>query len=169
MGGKMGKQEKTRSQKVGLLFWLHRFSQRCHCQSLNCVRLFLTPWTAACQASLPLTISWSSLKFMSIESVMPCNCLILCCPLLLLPSIFPNIRVFSDESAFYIRWPKYWNFSFIPSSEYSVLISFSIDQFDHLAVQGTLIESCEFFHDTCVIDIAIFLSKNKLSIFSFNL
>ena len=137
MGGKMGKQEKTRSQKVGLLFWLHRFSQRCHCQSLNCVRLFLTPWTAACQASLPLTISWSSLKFMSIESVMLFNHLILCCPLP--PLIFPTTRVFSNESGLLIRWPKYQSFSFriSPSNEYSGLISFRIDWFHFLAVQRT--------------------------------
>ena len=109
-------------------------------QSLSCVRLFATPWTAACQASLSFTISWSLLKLMSTESVMPSNCLILCCPLSLLPSIFPSIRVFSNESALRIRWPKYWSFSFsvCPSNEYSGLISFRIDWFDLLAVQGTL-------------------------------
>ena len=90
------------------------------------VRLFATPWTAACQASLSFTISRSLLKLISIESVMPSNHLILCRPLLLLPSIFPSIRVFSDESALCIRWPKYWsfNFSISPSNEYSGLISF---------------------------------------------
>ena len=100
----------------------------------------MTPWTAACQASLSFTISWSLLKLMSIESVMPSNRLILCCPLLLLPSIFPSIRVFSSESALHIRWPKYWSFSFSisPSNEYSELISFRIDWFDRLAVHGTL-------------------------------
>ena len=99
----------------------------------------MTPWTAACQASLSFTISWSLLKLMSIESVMPSNHLILCCPLLLLPSIFPSIRVFSSESALHIRWPKYWSFSFSisPSNEYSELISFRIDWFDRLAVHGT--------------------------------
>ena len=109
-------------------------------QSLSHVQLFVTPWTAACQASLSITNSWNLLKLMSIESVMPSNHLILCHPLLLLPSIFPNIRVFSNESALHIRWPKYWTFSFsiIPSNEYSVLISFRMDWLDLLAVQGTL-------------------------------
>ena len=108
-------------------------------QSLSCVRLFVTPWTAAHQASLSITNSRSLLKLMSIESVMPSNRLILCHPLLLLPSIFPSIRVFSNESAFHIRWPKYWSFSFSisPSNEYSGLISFRMDWLDLLAVQGT--------------------------------
>ena len=99
-----------------------------------------TPWTAACQASLSITNSWNLLKLMSIESVMPSSHLILCCLLLLLPSIFPSIRVFSNESGLYIRRPKYWSFSFsiILSKEYSGLISFRIDWFDLLAVQGTL-------------------------------
>ena len=89
-------------------------------QSLSCVWLFVTPWTAACQASLSFTVSWSLLKLMSIESVMPCNHLILCCPLLLLPSFFPSIRVFSKESVLPIRWSRYWSFSFSisPSNEY---------------------------------------------------
>ena len=109
-------------------------------QSLSCVRLFATPWTAACQASLSFTISQSLLKLTSTESVMPSNCLILCCPLLLLPSLFPSIRVFSNELAPCIRWPKYWSFSFSisPSSEYSGLISFRMDWLDLLAVQRTL-------------------------------
>ena len=109
-------------------------------QSLSCVRLFVTPWTAASQASLSITISRSLLKLMSIESVMPFNHPILCCPLLLLPSIFPSIRVFSNESVLCLRWPKYWSFSFNinPSNEYSGLISFRIDWLDLLAVQGTL-------------------------------
>ena len=109
-------------------------------QSLSRVRLFATSWTAAHQASMSFTISWSLLKLMSIESVMPSNHLILCCPLLLLPSIFPSNRVFSHESALCIKWPKFWSFSFSisPSSEYSGLISFRIDWFDHLAVQRTL-------------------------------
>src|SRR5574338_318328 len=101
-------------------------------------QLFVTPWTAACQASLSITNSQSSPKLMSIESVMPPNHLILC--LLLLPSVFPSIRVFSNESVLCIRWLKYWSFSFSinPSNEYSGLISFRIDWFDLLAVQGTL-------------------------------
>ena len=98
----------------------------------------MTPWTTACQASLSITNSQSLLKLMSIESVMPSNHLILCHPLLLLPSIFPSIRVFSDESALRITWPKYLNFSISHSNEYSGLISFRIDWFDLLAVQGTL-------------------------------
>ena len=100
----------------------------------------MTPWTAAHQASLANTNSWSLLKLMSIASVMPSNHLILCHPLLLLLSIFPSIRVFSNESVLSIRWPKYWSFSFSisPSNEYSVLIFFRIDWFDLLAVQGTL-------------------------------
>ena len=98
----------------------------------------VTPWTAARQASLSITNSWSILKLMSIKSVKPSNHLILCHPLLLLPSIFPSIRVFSNESAVCIRWPKYWIFSIRPSSEYSVLISFRMDWLDLLAVQGTL-------------------------------
>ena len=108
-------------------------------QSLSCVWLFATPWTAARQASLSVTISQNLLKLMSIESVMPSNHLILCHPLLLQPSIFPSIRVFSNESVFHIRWPKYWSFSFSISlsNEYSGLISFSIDWFD-LIVQRTL-------------------------------
>ena len=109
-------------------------------QSLSHVQLFVTTWTAAHQASLPFTISRSLLKLMSIESMMLPNHLILCHPLLLLPSVFPNIRVFSDEPALRIRWPKYWSFSFSisPSNEYSGLTSFRIDWFDLLAVQGTL-------------------------------
>ena len=100
----------------------------------------MTPWTAAHQASLSITNSRSSLKFVSIESVMPSNHLILCCPLLLPPSIFPSIRVFSNESVLHIRWPKDWSFSFniSPSNDYSGLISFRMDWLDLLAVQGTL-------------------------------
>jgi len=109
-------------------------------QSLSHVQLFATPWTAAHQDSLSFTISWSLLQLMSTESVMPSNHLVLCHPLVLLPSIFLSIRVFSNESALRIRWPKYWSFSFStsPSNEYSGLISFRIDWFDLLAVQGTL-------------------------------
>ena len=106
---------------------------------LSHIQLFATPWTAAHQAFLSITSSRSLLKLIFIESVMPSNHLILCRPLLLLPSIFPSIRVFSNELALRIRWPKYWSFSFIiiSSNEYSELISFRIDWFDHLAVQGT--------------------------------
>ena len=109
-------------------------------QSLSHVWLFATPWIAACQASLSITNSWSPPKPMSIESVIPSNYLILCCPLLLLPSIFPSIRVFSNESALRIRWPKYWSFSFniSPPNEHPGLISFRMDWLDLLAVQGTL-------------------------------
>ena len=108
--------------------------------SLSGVPDSATPWTTACQASLSITNSRNLLKLMSIESLMPSNHLILCHPLLLLPSIFPNIRVFSNESALCIRWPKYWSFSFSfsPSKEYSGLISFRMDLMDLLAVQGTL-------------------------------
>ena len=114
---------------------IHRFVV----QSFGCVQLFVIPWTAVLQASLSFTISGSLLKLMSIESVMPSNHLILCHPLLL-PSIFTSIRVFSDESVLRIRWPKYWSFSFSisPSNEYSGLITFRIDWFVLLAVQGIL-------------------------------
>ena len=106
----------------------------------SCVRLFDTPWTTARQATLSITNSLSLLKLMSIESVMLSNHLILCRPLLLLPSIFPSIRVFSNESALRIRWPKYWSYSFniSPSNEYSGLISSRMDWLDLLEVQGTL-------------------------------
>ena len=102
------------------------------------VQLFATLWTAACQASLSITNSWSLLTLMSIESVMPSNHLILCRSLLFLPSILSNIRVFSNETALCIRWPKYWSFSISPSNEYSGLISFRIDWLALLAIQGTL-------------------------------
>ena len=109
-------------------------------QSLNHFWLFVTPWITACQDSLPFTISWSLLKFISIESLMPSSHLSLCHPLLLLPSIFPSLKVFSNELALHIRWPKFWSFSFSisPSNEYSRLFSFRIDWFDLLAVQETL-------------------------------
>ena len=117
-----------------VLLWISSF------QLLSCVRLFATPWTAAHQASLSITNSQNLLKLMSIESVMPSNHLILCCPLLCPPSIFPSIRVFSNESVLHIRWPNYWSFNFGISSanEYSGLISFRMDWLDLLAVQGTL-------------------------------
>ena len=109
-------------------------------QLLSHVQLFATPWTVAHQASMSITNSWSLLKLMSINSVMPSNHLIICHPLFLLPSIFPSIRVFSSGSVLCIRWPKYWSFSFRigPSNEYSGLISFRIEWLDLLAVQGTL-------------------------------
>ena len=123
--------------------WLPQFVQVISVvvvQSLSRLQLFASPWTAAHQASLSLTISWSLLKFMSIVLMKPSNHLILYYPLLLLPSVFPNIRVFSNELALCFRWPKYWSFSFSisPSSEYSGLISFWIDWFNLLAVQGIL-------------------------------
>ena len=124
------------SYKMKALLWsfIHSF------RLLSCVRLFETPWTAARQASLSITNSQSLLKLLPTESVMPSNHLILCCPLLLPPSIFPTIRVFSNESAIRIRWPKYWSFSFniSPSNEYSGLIFFRTDWFDLLSLQGTL-------------------------------
>ena len=112
----------------------------CSAQSLSCVQLIGTAWTAACQASLSITNSRSSLRLMPIESVMPFNHLILSRSLLLPPSIFPSIRIFSNESVLHIRWPKYWSFSFniSPSSEYTGLISFRMDWLNLLAVQGTL-------------------------------
>ena len=121
----------------------HRIAMMIHfnsVKSLSCVRLFATPWTAACQASLSITNSRSLPKLMSIELVMPSNHLILCHPLLLLPSVFPSIRAFANESALRIRWPKYWNFNFniSPTNEYPGLISFRMDWLDLLAVQGTL-------------------------------
>ena len=116
------------------------FVQFSSVQSLSRVRLFVTPWTEACQASLSITNSQTLLKLMSIESVMPSNHLILCRPLLFLPSIFPSIRVFSNESAVRMRWPKDWSFSFSigPSNEHPGHISFRMDWLDVLAVQGTL-------------------------------
>ena len=109
-------------------------------QSFSRVRLFVTPWTTALEDSLSITNSWSLIELMSIESVMPSNHLILCHPLLLLPSIFPSIRVFSNESVLRIRWPKYWSFSFSisPSNEHPGLVSFRMDWLNLLAVQGTL-------------------------------
>ena len=126
--------------KCLLISWLQSLSRVSSVQLFSRVRLFVTPRTAARQASLSITNSWSLLKLMSIASVMQSNHLILCCPLLHLPSIFPSIRVFSNESVLCIRWPKCWSFSFSISSsnEYSGLISFRMDWLDLLAVQGTL-------------------------------
>ena len=124
--------------KLLLLDFAHMYAIVVAVQLLSRVWLFATPWITAHQASLSFTNSWSLLKLMSIESVMPSNHLILCHPLLLLPSISPSIRVFSNESDLPIRWPKYWSFSISPSNEYSGLISFRIDWFDLLAVQGSL-------------------------------
>ena len=122
------------------ILYLERQSVSQSVQLLSRVRLFATPWIAACQASLSITNSWSSLRLMSIKSVMPCSHLILCRPLLLLPPIPPSIRVFSNESTLRMRWPKFWNFSFsiIPSKEIPGLISFRMDWLGPLAVQGTL-------------------------------
>ena len=123
-----------------MVSWFHIFFQFSSVQLLSPVWLFATPGTAACQASLSITNSQSLFKLMSIALVMPSNLLILCCLLLLLPSIFPSIRVFSNESVVHIRWPKYWSFSFSISSSsvYSGLISFRIDWLDLFAIQGTL-------------------------------
>ena len=107
-------------------------------QPISCVQHFATPWTAACQASLSLTIPWNMLKLMSMESVMPPIYLIFGCPLLLLPSIFCSIKIFSNELALYIRWPKYWSFSISPSNEHPGLVSLRMDWLDLPAVQGTL-------------------------------
>ena len=130
-------QKVKRTAKMYLIMKSVQFSS---VQSLSHVRLSATPWTAAHQTSLSITNSRSSLKPMSIESLLPSNHLILCRPLLLLPSIFPSIRVFSNESALHIRWPKYWSFSFnvSPSNEHPGLISFRMDWLDLLAVQGNL-------------------------------
>ena len=126
--------------KRHLLFGRKAMTNLSSVQSLSRVRLFATPWTAAHQASLSITNSQSLLKLMSIMLVMPSNHLIPFCPLPLLPSIFPSIRVFSNELVLHIRWPKYWSLSFgiSPSNEYSGLISFRMDWLDLLAVQGTL-------------------------------
>ena len=136
--GALGRMKGGRKTKTSFLLYINVIVVVV-VQSLSHVRLFVTPWTAAHQASI--TNSWSLPKLMSIESVMPSNHLILCHPLLLLPSIFPSIRVFSNESALYIRRPKYWSFSISPSNEYSGLISFRIDWLDPHTVQGTLKES----------------------------
>ena len=138
----LGKIKGRRRRETHRMRWLDgRLSrQTIVVQSLSCVQLFVTQWTAVCQASLFFTISQSLLRFMSTESVTPSNQLTLCHPLLLLPSVFPSIRNSSNELTFRNKWPKYWSFSFSisPSSEYSGLISFKIDWFDLLADKGTL-------------------------------
>ena len=133
-----GKAEEFKSLPIILSHLLYKI-QISSVQLLSCVQLFATPWTAARQTSLSITNSQSLLKLTSIKSVMPSNHLVLCCPLLL-PSILPSIRVFSNEAVLHIRWPKYWSFSFSisPSNYYSGLISFRIDWFDLLAVHRTL-------------------------------
>ena len=132
----------NRFVKSVLSLWWNEFEERhfSSVQSFNHFRLFVTLWTAARQASLSITGSQGLPKPKSIELVVPSNHLILCCPLLLLPSIFPRIRIFSNESALRIRWPKYWSFSFniSPSNEHTGLISLRMDWLDFLAVQGTL-------------------------------
>ena len=126
-------------------------------QSCTLVRLSATPGTAAHQASLSFTVSWSLLKLMSIESVKPPNHLILCCPILFLLLIFPSIRVFFNELALHIKWPQYWSFSIIPSNEYSGLTSFRIDWFDVLVVQGTLKSLLQHHSSKASISLAISL------------
>ena len=135
-----------------LSFWIDKIFQLSSFRSLSYVRLFATPWTAALQASLSITNSQSLLKLVSIESMMPSNYLILCCPLLL-PSVFPNIRVFSSESVLRIRLPKCWSFSFgiSPSNEYSGLISFRIDWFDLLAVQTQMVYKTDLCNALCML------------------
>ena len=125
------------SMSVSNFLSFPKITQSVH--SVSPVRLFVTPWTASRQALLPFTSSWSLLKLMSVASVIPSHHLILCCPLLFPPSIFPSIRIFSNESVLCIRWPKYWSFSLSisPSKEHPGLISFQMDWLDLLAVQGT--------------------------------
>ena len=133
-------------------------------QSLSHVRLFVTPWPVARQASLSITNSWSLLKLMPIELVMPSNHLIFSHPLLLLPLIFPSIRVFSNESVLHMRGPKYWSFSFSisPSSEYSGLISFTMDWLDLIAVQGTLKNLQHHGSKTSILLHSVFFIEKKL-------
>ena len=136
-------------------------------QLLSCVQLFVIPWTVAHKTPLSSTISWSLLKFMSVESVILSNHLILCRPLLLLPSVFPSIRVFSNESALCIKWPEYWNFSFSfsnsPSNEYSGLIFFRIDWFDLLALQGTLKSLLQHHNPKSILQCSAFLYSPTLT------
>ena len=138
-GSKLGK-EYIKAVYCQPAYLTYMQSQSSLLQLLSCIQCFATPWTEAHQASLSITNSQSLFKLMSIESMMPSNHLILCHPLLLSPSIFPSIRVFSNDSALLIRWPKYWSFSFSisPSNEHPGLVSFRMDWLDLLAVQGTL-------------------------------
>ena len=140
MGTIRDRNGKDLTEAEGIKKRLQEYTEFSSIQSLSHIRLFATPWTAARQASLSITNSWSLLRLMSIEQVMPSSHLILCRPLLLPPSIFPRVRVFSNESVLRIRWPKRWSFSFSisPSKEYSGLIFFRMDWLDLLAVQGTL-------------------------------
>ena len=133
---RLGLELRDTSRHIWTYLLLFAFSS---VQSLSCIQLSATPWTAACQASLSITNAQSLVKFLFVELVMSSNHLVLCCPLLL-PSIFPRSRVFPNEPVIHIRWPKYWSFSFTisPSNEYSGLISFRMDWLDLLAVQGTL-------------------------------
>ena len=146
-------------QAIGSIFVAKAIEYKGSVQLLSCVQLFVAPWTAACQASLSITNSWSLLKFMSIELVMPSNHLSLCHPLLLLPSVLPNIRVFFSESYLCIRWPKCWSFSFSisPSNEYSGLISFRMDWFDFLAVQGALKSLLQHHHSKAISSLVLSL------------
>ena len=143
---------------------MHQPYQFSSVQLLSHVRLFVTPWTAALQASLSITNSLSLPKLMCIESVMPSNHLILCCPLLLPPSIFPSITVFSNESVLHIRWPKYWSLTFTisPSNEYSRLISFRVDWLDLLAIQGTLKSLLQHHSSKALLCLTIVIPLTKL-------
>ena len=144
--------------KPHYILWFRGTDPTLH--SLSCVQLFVTPWTAARQASLSITNSWSLPKLMSIELVMPSSRLILCPPLLLLPSILPSIRVFSNESVLHIRWPKYWSFSFnfSPSNEHPGLISFRMDWLDLLVVQGTLKSLLQHHSSTSILQRSAFFT-----------
>ena len=146
-----------------------QFTKFSSVQLLSHVWLFATLWTAAHQASLSITNSWSLLRLMSIESVMPSNHLILCHPLLLPPSIFPSIRVFSNGSVLRIRWPKYWSFSFSisPSNEYSGLISFRMDWLDLLEVQGTLKSLPQHHKSISFFTLIILYSPALISIYDY--
>ena len=132
-------------------------------QSLSCVQLFATPWTVACQASLYITNSWSLLRLMSIQLVMPSNHLVLCCPLLLLPSIFPSIRVFSNESVLHISWPKYWSFSSASVLPMNIQDWFPLELTGILVVQGTLKSLLQHHSSTASILLCLAFLIVKLS------
>ena len=150
-------------QTTFTLWWIFRVERQLVVQSLSHVGLFLTQWASECEASLSFTISHSFLKLMSIKLVMPSNHLILCRPLLLLPSIFPSIRVFSNQSVLHIRWPKYWSFSFSisPSNEYSGMISFRMDWLDLLAVQETLKSLLQHYSSASILRHSAFFMSNS--------